>query len=352
MPLTSHRTYSDDLEENRRRFGEFAQGEAAAAKQGTDALAQMQALAAQARAEALKREALDVRKGDLVLRRADAAKKTETDAAELALKKNADARAAEEHALAVPKLQRAEEDAALGKARDTLKLVVREARERKQNPLTATGVAKLAHDDPRLGALTGDEEVVAEYTAQEKADAEAARNAAKKQAEITKLEGDAGKTAREDVDATRKEFNALPSVKNFNEVKTSYEKMQAAAKDPSPAGDIALIYGFMKMQDPTSTVRESEFAAAAMAGSFGDQIKAQVERVVSGKRLTPAQRADFLAQGERFYGVHQNAYRSDVMRYTGIATRRGQNIADIFGASDEPEAAAPPPDAGAFDWEE
>ena len=39
----------------------------------------------------------------------------------------------------------------------------------------------------------------------------------------------------------RKEFNALPVVKDFNKVRTAYEKVKQAGANPSPAGDLSLI---------------------------------------------------------------------------------------------------------------
>ena len=36
----------------------------------------------------------------------------------------------------------------------------------------------------------------------------------------------------------RKEFNALPVVKDFGEVRTAYEKVKQAGENPSPAGDL------------------------------------------------------------------------------------------------------------------
>jgi hypothetical protein len=82
----------------------------------------------------------------------------------------------------------------------------------------------------------------------------------------------------------------------FAEVKRAYNSIQTALKSPSPAGDLSVIFNYMKMLDPTSVVRESEAAAVAATGSFGERLKAAGERLLGGERLTPAMRADFASQ--------------------------------------------------------
>ena len=51
------------------------------------------------------------------------------------------------------------------------------------------------------------------------------------------------------VDA-RKEFTGLKPVKDFSEVSFAFSRIVRSAADPSPAGDLALIFNFMKVLDP------------------------------------------------------------------------------------------------------
>jgi hypothetical protein len=183
-----------------------------------------------------------------------------------------------------------------------------------------------------------------------------------KQARLAKLKAEAaaagGKatdkaaatTVRMD-DNLRKEFNALPSVKAFNEVQISYDKMKAAAAAPTPAGDLTLIYSFMKMQDPGSTVRESEFATAARSGDYGDQVRAMVESVATGQRLSPSQRADFLAQAENFYAAQRAAFDREAARYGDIASKRGGASPATVAPSDSGVTRAEGSlDAASIEW--
>lgn len=102
----------------------------------------------------------------------------------------------------------------------------------------------------------------------------------------------------------RKEYQARPEIKNFNDVSTQYRKIKQAAKNPSAAGDLSLIFSYMKMLDPGSTVREGEFANAQNAAGVPDQIVNLYNRAKSGERLNPNQRLDFQSQAERLYGSH------------------------------------------------
>lgn len=94
----------------------------------------------------------------------------------------------------------------------------------------------------------------------------------------------------------RDEYSKRKEISDATEVGLHYQRVKAGAQNPSAAGDLALIYGYMKLLDPGSTVREGEFATAQNAGGAFDRMGALYNRVLSGERLTEARRADFLAQ--------------------------------------------------------
>jgi hypothetical protein len=100
--------------------------------------------------------------------------------------------------------------------------------------------------------------------------------------------------------------NADP-VKTYEVVRGGYERVRESAALDTGAGDMGLIYGYMKMLDPGSVVRESEFAMAAQAGSFGEQIQGMVSRVINGERLPESQRAEFVQAADKLYAdVNEN----------------------------------------------
>jgi hypothetical protein len=122
----------------------------------------------------------------------------------------------------------------------------------------------------------------------------------------------------------RKEFNAIPQVKSFSEQSQAYGRIIASAADPSPAGDLALIFNYMKVLDPGSTVREGEFANAQNAGSIPARIGALYNNVVEGERLTEGQRKDFV---DRAKGLYEDAENGFMKRYRQFETlAKTQNL--------------------------
>lgn len=63
--------------------------------------------------------------------------------------------------------------------------------------------------------------------------------------------------------------------------------------EASAAGDMALIYNYMKVLDPGSAVKEGEYATAEKAGSVPDAIVNLYNKAREGEFLTEKQRADF-----------------------------------------------------------
>lgn len=124
------------------------------------------------------------------------------------------------------------------------------------------------------------------------------------------------------VDA-RKEFVGLEPVKDFSNVSFAYSRVIRSADNPSPAGDLALIFNFMKVLDPGSVVREGEFATAQNAGGIDERLRSLYNQVVEGTRLTEAQRADFVDRATKLYSGAQEQYKSISDQYTDFAKRAG-----------------------------
>lgn len=98
------------------------------------------------------------------------------------------------------------------------------------------------------------------------------------------------------------QYVASDPVKAYQGIKGGYEKLQKAAEQGSGPGDMSLIFGFMKMLDPTSTVREGEYASAQNSGGIPATIQGLYNKAINGEFLTETQRAEFLAAAEAIYG--------------------------------------------------
>ena len=87
----------------------------------------------------------------------------------------------------------------------------------------------------------------------------------------------------------------------FVKVRDAHQRVIESAADPSAAGDLSLIFNYMKVLDPGSTVREGEFATAQNAGGVDQRAVALYNRVVRGERISADQRADFVDRSDRLY---------------------------------------------------
>jgi hypothetical protein len=92
----------------------------------------------------------------------------------------------------------------------------------------------------------------------------------------------------------------------------NYKKIETAAKNPSAAGDISLIFGYMKLLDPASVVREGEFATAQNAGNIPESIYGMYNRAIRGERLAPTIREDFLGQAKNLVRSQQEIYKQTI----------------------------------------
>lgn len=167
----------------------------------------------------------------------------------------------------------------------------------------------------------------------------------KAEAETRKL-GEPEQPKPSDVAGMRKEFTKLSG--EFLKVRDAYTRLQASAENPSPAGDLSMIFNYMKMLDPGSVVRESEFRTAALAGSYGERIKQMVGNAIAGAGLSDAQRADFLDRGQQLYTAQAANHKKLEEVFSSLATRQSfdpQNVVPDFSPTDLPEAPPSPPTA-------
>jgi len=126
----------------------------------------------------------------------------------------------------------------------------------------------------------------------------------------------------------RKEKENQPVVKNFNLLSEAYGKIaQTAAipeKDPArPQADMSLIYGFMKIQDPNSTVREGEYASAENTRGVPDTVRALYNKAKDGEKLSQQQRAGFISQAKAIYESQKKLKKQVDARYSNLATKSG-----------------------------
>jgi hypothetical protein len=127
----------------------------------------------------------------------------------------------------------------------------------------------------------------------------------------------------------------------YQDVKASYGRVLSSNNDA--AGDLSLIFGYMKMLDPGSVVREGEFANAQNAAGVPERIQNIYNKAARGERLTDGQRKMFKGQAKSLYDVaakQENEIRTGISR---IASGYGLNNDNIFYTGKEAAPVEPSP---------
>jgi hypothetical protein len=89
----------------------------------------------------------------------------------------------------------------------------------------------------------------------------------------------------------------------FNQIKTNHEKLKTALQRQSGVGDMSSIFIYMKMLDPGSVVRESEFAQAQQTAGAVESLIVRMNQIAVGDKLSPEQRKEFLDLANEFYNL-------------------------------------------------
>lgn len=135
--------------------------------------------------------------------------------------------------------------------------------------------------------------------------------------------------------------------KEFRIQRSAYQRVVSSNPD-SPAGHMALIFAYMKLLDPNSVVRETEYANAQNAAGVPDRVRNLYNAAIEGKILTPRQIQDFKAQARAIYqGSKSEALQTKAI-YDQRATAQGlppQSVTSMLEDPTEPAAPTTPPAA-------
>ena len=136
-----------------------------------------------------------------------------------------------------------------------------------------------------------------------------------------------------------KEFRDTPTVKNFRTVETMERNIQSALKvalDPRTKSkafaDQALVIGFNKLLDPTSVVRESEFARTPEGIALLNRLKAGVEKLsVGGVGITNADRIALADMANKLLTESKRSFNATFDDFEQRADVLGLNKKIVFG---------------------
>jgi hypothetical protein len=144
-------------------------------------------------------------------------------------------------------------------------------------------------------------------------------------AEARRLEAEALAAAGPEINVDdeasfRREYNSITS--GFRDVQASYGRIKATDAT-TPAGQLSLVYQYMKMLDPGSTVMQGEQASAANAAGVPEKTRNLYNSIIEGKPLSGKQVADFTRQADLLYNRSLEDYDKARITYEGIANQYG-----------------------------
>lgn len=150
-----------------------------------------------------------------------------------------------------------------------------------------------------------------------------------------------------DVNTTRGKF--VTESGDYLSMGGSLKKILAGAKEGSGAGDLSVVFSYMKVLDPTSTVREGEFANAENSAGIPAKVTNIYNKLLNGERLTEKQRRDFVSMAKELFKAAEPAQNERVRQYTNLANQYGVSpdmiiyspYTDLLGQVEEYLATVP-----------
>jgi len=117
--------------------------------------------------------------------------------------------------------------------------------------------------------------------------------------------------------------------KPFDEMDRSFNRINSA--NANGVGDMSLMFAYMKLLDPASTVREGEIATLQNAGGVPEAIWNMYNNVKGSGKLTDKMRNSIITQSRKFY---DSEYAKQKDRYDNVystANKYGLDAENITG---------------------
>ena len=134
----------------------------------------------------------------------------------------------------------------------------------------------------------------------------------------------------------RKEYQGRTKI--YNELIPTYSNIKASSEAKNGPGDIALITSFMKMLDPGSVVRETEFATARDTAGLYTRLENSLKKAENGQFLQPNQRTEFVNLAKQYLDSAQKKAGEEKRQLAVVVKNYRLNPENVFG----PETAAAP----------
>jgi hypothetical protein len=160
---------------------------------------------------------------------------------------------------------------------------------------------------------------------------------------IEEKQTDEGLTLQQQIsEEARLRGEFVKRTEDVTSAKRNYDLIETSAADDSGAGDIALVTSFMKMLDPGSVVRETEFATARDTGGLFARLKAAATKIEDGRFLSPDQRQDFVRLSGQYLQAAQREQDAVRQSFEQIVENYKLNPVNVFGSDAVTDTLEPP----------
>jgi len=131
----------------------------------------------------------------------------------------------------------------------------------------------------------------------------------------------------------RKEWQGRSKL--YGELGGIYSNLKSSADAKTGPGDIALITGFMKMLDPGSVVRETEFATARDTAGLFERLTNQATKIQSGQlfSLDSKQRGEYVALAKQYLDAAEKKAEQEKKDLNIVVKNYKLNPENVFGAT-------------------
>lgn len=127
----------------------------------------------------------------------------------------------------------------------------------------------------------------------------------------------------------------------LREATRTMETLKASASAKDGAGDVALITAFMKMLDPGSVVRETEFATGQKTAGLYQELQNALSRAEQGTLLSDNQRQMYINLAQKYLDAAQKEGVAAKRSIDSLVKNYNLNPDNVYGAPETPAAPKP-----------
>jgi hypothetical protein len=131
----------------------------------------------------------------------------------------------------------------------------------------------------------------------------------------------------------RKEY--INRTGKYKELGSTFENIKVSAKVADGTGDIALITSFMKMLDPGSVVRETEFATGRDTAGLYANLQNQLEKAKNGQFLNTTQRNQYVNLSQKYLDSAKIKANEEKESLGKVVKNYNLNPENVFGVESD-----------------